>query len=89
MTAASTLVMLAACQTSGSTPVVWHTNVPALDAELEQPCRDPGVRAGSGGKHLRGEIARNRQYAACEARKHIDTVAAYNGVRAANLEATP
>lgn len=72
---------LAACQTSSSTPVVWRTNVPRLEAELMQPCRDPGVRAG---KNAKGELARNRQYAACSRRKHADTVAAYEDVRKAN-----
>lgn len=58
--------------------------MPALDTELETDCRDPGVQQGSGGSHMRHELAVTRQWGACEHRKHRDTVTAYNGVRAAN-----
>lgn len=89
MTVALLTVMLAACQTSTEQPkpgpaVVWRTNVPPLNPELEKVCHDPGVKPGVGGKYLRGQIAVNRQWGACELRKHMDTVAAYHGAQKAN-----
>lgn len=89
MTAAFLLGMLAACQISTDAPkpgpaIVWKTNVPPLNPELERACRDQGVKPGMGGKWLRSQIAASRQWGACEHRKHMDVVEAYHGVADAN-----
>ena len=75
----SALMTLAACQTSVSGAGTVRPVLPALPGNLVAGCADPGVRAG---RDARGELARNRQALATCARRHRDTVAFYDGIRA-------
>lgn len=69
---------LAGCGTTSGAGTV-KPNLPGIPGNLASACRDPGVRSG---QPVLNEFARNRQALAECRRKHRDSVAFYDQLRA-------